>query len=101
MKSESFKQKILNCIRAWEDWAMYPNEYLVNLQNLFLGLVSSGNNGNKLNQTSTNSGNQVKNANNNNQSNKNKDDEDIDGKPLVDYDENEDDLDGKPCNTFV
>jgi U2-associated protein SR140 len=86
MKSESFKQKILICIRAWEDWTMYPNEYLVNLQNLFLGLVSSGSN-TKLNQ-----------LNNNNEVKNNKEDEDIDGKPLVDYGENEDDLDGKPCN---
>ena len=41
MKSESFKQKIIGCVRAWEDWALYPNEYLVKLQNLFLGLVGN------------------------------------------------------------
>ena len=39
MKSESFKQKVLGCIRAWEDWAIYSNEYLVRLQNMFLGLA--------------------------------------------------------------
>ena len=27
------------CFRAWEDWAVYPNDYLINLQNIFLGLV--------------------------------------------------------------
>ena len=41
MKSESFKQKVLNCIRAWEDSTLYPNEFLVKLQNTFLGLVQS------------------------------------------------------------
>ena len=41
MKSESFKQKILSCIRAWEDSTLYPNEYLVRLQNTFLGLIQS------------------------------------------------------------
>jgi len=27
------------CFRAWEDWAIYASEYLINLQNIFLGLV--------------------------------------------------------------
>jgi hypothetical protein len=27
------------CFRAWEDWAIYASEYLINLQNVFLGLV--------------------------------------------------------------
>ncbi|XP_064638246.1 U2 snRNP-associated SURP motif-containing protein-like isoform X2 [Lineus longissimus] len=39
LKAEQFKQKVMNCFRAWEDWAIYPNEYLINLQNIFLGLV--------------------------------------------------------------
>jgi len=39
MKSESFKQKIMGCIRAWQDWAIYPSEYLLGLQNRFLGLA--------------------------------------------------------------
>ena len=29
----------MNCFRAWEDWAVYPNEHLINLQNVFLGLT--------------------------------------------------------------
>lgn len=43
MKAEAFKLKILSCVRAWEDWAIYPKEYLVRLQNMFLGLVKSKN----------------------------------------------------------
>lgn len=39
LKAEQFKQKVMLCFRAWEDWAVYPNDYLINLQNIFLGLV--------------------------------------------------------------
>lgn len=39
LKAEQFKQKVMGCFRAWEDWAIYPNDYLINLQNIFLGLV--------------------------------------------------------------
>ncbi|XP_005103625.1 U2 snRNP-associated SURP motif-containing protein isoform X3 [Aplysia californica] len=40
LKAEQFKQKVMNCFRAWEDWAVYPNDFLINLQNIFLGLVA-------------------------------------------------------------
>ncbi len=39
MKSEAFKLKMLSCVRAWSEWAIYPNDFLVRLQNMFLGLV--------------------------------------------------------------
>lgn len=29
----------MGIFRAWEDWAIYPNDYLIKLQNVFLGLV--------------------------------------------------------------
>jgi len=38
IRKELLKQKILNCIRAWEDWTIYPFDYLINLQNKFLEL---------------------------------------------------------------
>jgi len=41
MKAESFKQRVMSCFRAWEDWALYPMDFLIKLQNIFLGLVSS------------------------------------------------------------
>jgi len=41
LKAEQFKQKVMNCFRAWEDWAIYPNDFLINLQNIFLGLVTA------------------------------------------------------------
>ncbi|CAL8078656.1 unnamed protein product [Calicophoron daubneyi] len=40
LKAEQLKQKVMVCFRAWEDWAVYPNEYLIKLQNIFLGLVT-------------------------------------------------------------
>ncbi|CAL1542099.1 unnamed protein product [Lymnaea stagnalis] len=39
LKAEQFKQKVMNCFRAWEDWAVYPNDFLITLQNIFLGLI--------------------------------------------------------------
>uniref|UniRef100_A0A3P8YR95 U2 snRNP-associated SURP domain containing n=1 Tax=Esox lucius TaxID=8010 RepID=A0A3P8YR95_ESOLU len=42
LQAEQFKQKIMGCFRAWEDWAIYPESYLIQLQNIFLGLVKAG-----------------------------------------------------------
>ncbi|KAK7090443.1 U2 snRNP-associated SURP motif-containing protein-like [Littorina saxatilis] len=39
LKAEQFKQRVMAVFRAWEDWAIYPNDFLINLQNIFLGLV--------------------------------------------------------------
>ncbi|CAF0758801.1 unnamed protein product [Didymodactylos carnosus] len=39
LKAEQFKQKIMNIFRAWEGWAIYSSEFLIKLQNIFLGLV--------------------------------------------------------------
>lgn len=41
LKAEQFKQRVMSCFRAWEDWAIYPNDFLIRLQNIFLGLVPS------------------------------------------------------------
>ena len=40
LKAEAFKQRVMLCFRAWEDWNVYPPEFLNHLQNIFLGLVS-------------------------------------------------------------
>ena len=40
LKAEAFKQRVMLCFRAWEDWNVYPPEFLCHLQNIFLGLVS-------------------------------------------------------------
>ncbi|XP_050714698.1 U2 snRNP-associated SURP motif-containing protein-like isoform X3 [Eriocheir sinensis] len=39
LRAEQVKQRIMQCCRAWEDWAIYPHEFLIHLQNIFLGLV--------------------------------------------------------------
>ncbi|KAM6063049.1 U2 snRNP-associated SURP motif-containing protein isoform 7-T7 [Chlamydotis macqueenii] len=40
LQSENFKQRVMSCFRAWEDWAIYPEPFLIKLQNIFLGLVN-------------------------------------------------------------
>ncbi|XP_041865315.1 U2 snRNP-associated SURP motif-containing protein isoform X2 [Melanotaenia boesemani] len=42
LQAEQFKQKVMNCFRAWEDWAIYPEPYLIHLQNIFLGFAKAG-----------------------------------------------------------
>ncbi|XP_042194940.1 U2 snRNP-associated SURP motif-containing protein isoform X2 [Callorhinchus milii] len=39
LQSENFKQRVMGCFRAWEDWTVYPDAFLIKLQNIFLGLV--------------------------------------------------------------
>lgn len=39
LRAEQLKQRVLQCCRAWEEWAVYPPEFLISLQNIFLGLV--------------------------------------------------------------
>ncbi|XP_058483040.1 U2 snRNP-associated SURP motif-containing protein [Solea solea] len=39
LQAEQFKQKVMGCFRAWEDWAIYPEPYLIHLQNIFLGFA--------------------------------------------------------------
>ena len=31
----------MGCFRAWEDWAIYPEAYLLHLQNVFLGFTKA------------------------------------------------------------
>ncbi|KAG7236700.1 hypothetical protein INR49_000594 [Caranx melampygus] len=42
LQAEQFKQKVMSCFRAWEDWAIYPEPYLIHLQNIFLGFAKAG-----------------------------------------------------------
>ncbi|XP_034746945.1 U2 snRNP-associated SURP motif-containing protein [Etheostoma cragini] len=41
LQAEQFKQKVMSCFRAWEDWAIYPEPYLIHLQNIFLGFAKA------------------------------------------------------------
>lgn len=31
----------MSCFRAWEDWTIYPEPYLIHLQNIFLGFAKA------------------------------------------------------------
>ncbi|XP_051950316.1 U2 snRNP-associated SURP motif-containing protein-like isoform X1 [Xyrauchen texanus] len=42
LQAEQFKQRIMGCFRAWEDWAVYPESFLIQLQNIFLGINKPG-----------------------------------------------------------
>uniref|UniRef100_A0A3Q3XG43 Uncharacterized protein n=1 Tax=Mola mola TaxID=94237 RepID=A0A3Q3XG43_MOLML len=35
------RQKVMSCFRAWEDWTIYPEPYLIHLQNIFLGFAKA------------------------------------------------------------
>ena len=41
IRAEAFKQRVMQCFRAWEDWALYPQDFLIKMQNIFLGFVST------------------------------------------------------------
>ncbi|XP_015109762.1 U2 snRNP-associated SURP motif-containing protein isoform X1 [Diachasma alloeum] len=74
LKAESFKARVMRMFRAWEDWAVYARDFLVRLQNTFLGLAT------------TDEPEVVE-------------DEDIDGAPLSDVDgDPSEDLDGVPLD---
>ncbi|XP_021941946.1 U2 snRNP-associated SURP motif-containing protein [Zootermopsis nevadensis] len=40
LKAEGFKLRVMQMFRAWEEWAVYPKDFLIKLQNTFLGLTS-------------------------------------------------------------
>ncbi|KHN87272.1 U2 snRNP-associated SURP motif-containing protein [Toxocara canis] len=39
LKAEQFKQRVMLCFRTWEDNSLYPTDFLIQLQNIFLGLA--------------------------------------------------------------
>lgn len=38
LKAEGFKSRVMGVFRAWEEWAIYPRDFLVKLQHTFLGI---------------------------------------------------------------
>lgn len=91
MKSESFKVKIMACIRAWTDWTIYPNDFLVNLQNTFLGLTKTVASSLPSDESAAGatSGGQRQRDNGTTQDDDNED-EDVDGRPLDDENDHND-----------
>jgi len=37
-QADGFKHRVLQIFRAWEEWDIYPKEFLFKCQNTFLGL---------------------------------------------------------------
>lgn len=38
LKAEGFKVRIMKIFRTWEEWAVYGRDFLIRLQNTFLGI---------------------------------------------------------------
>lgn len=38
LKAEGFKSRVMNVFKAWEEWAVYPKEFLLKIQHTFLGI---------------------------------------------------------------
>lgn len=94
LKAEGFKVRIMKILRTWEEWAVYGRDFLIKIQNTFLGIAI----------VDDNSGEQVPSEH---------EDEDIDGCPLdgaallkgalmrgiqtPEERSDEEDIDGIPC----
>lgn len=37
LKAEGFKTRVLNVLKAWDDWAVYSKDFLLQLRSIFLG----------------------------------------------------------------
>ncbi|KAL7060388.1 hypothetical protein AAHC03_09514 [Spirometra sp. Aus1] len=100
MKSEQLKQKVMLCFRAWEEWTIYSNDFLIQLQNIFLGLLNNNKDDNVFEEDElagvpldqTNTPNRSASAVASNV-------ESIDGAPLVQYDGDPLDVDGSPLDS--
>uniref|UniRef100_A0A1A9V280 U2 snRNP-associated SURP motif-containing protein n=1 Tax=Glossina austeni TaxID=7395 RepID=A0A1A9V280_GLOAU len=78
LKAEGFKSRVLNVLRAWDDWAVYSKEFLSQLRSVFLGKQQ--------NQPASPPLEEVKEV------------EDIDGAPLSADEKEDEDLDGVPLD---
>lgn len=38
LKAEGFKARVLQVLRAWEEWLVYDREFITKLKTLFLGI---------------------------------------------------------------
>ncbi|XP_049858071.1 U2 snRNP-associated SURP motif-containing protein [Schistocerca gregaria] len=45
LKAEGFKVRVMQMFRAWEEWAVYPKDFLIRLQNVFLGISNTSERG--------------------------------------------------------
>lgn len=38
LKAEGFKIRVLQVLKAWEEWAVYQRDFIIKLRSIFLGL---------------------------------------------------------------
>ncbi|XP_062132261.1 U2 snRNP-associated SURP motif-containing protein isoform X1 [Drosophila sulfurigaster albostrigata] len=84
LKAEGFKTRVCNIIRTWEEWTIYPKEFLTQLRSVFLGRQFA---------LQSNSPPQAEESRSEEAL-----DEDIDGAPLSGDDKDDEDLDGVPLD---
>lgn len=80
LKAEGFKNRVLNVLNAWDDWAVYSKECLLQLKCTFLGKQMS--------VIESPPPEEVKEV----------EEEDIDGAPLSGDERDDEDLDGVPLD---
>lgn len=81
LKAEGFKTRVCNVIRTWEEWTIYPKEFLSQLRSIFLGRQPPS----PAAQAEESHSEEAL-------------DEDIDGAPLSGEDKDDEDLDGVPLD---
>ncbi|KAM7345527.1 U2 snRNP-associated SURP motif-containing protein isoform 2-T2 [Cochliomyia hominivorax] len=79
LKAEGFKTRVLNVLKAWDDWAVYSKDFLAQLRSIFLGKQPA----------SPPPAEDVKEV---------EEEEDIDGAPLSGDEKDDEDLDGVPLD---
>ncbi|KAH8325208.1 hypothetical protein KR074_010483, partial [Drosophila pseudoananassae] len=84
LKAEGFKSRVCNVIRTWEEWTIYPKEFLAQLRAKFLG---------KPYVMPSSSSPQAEEVHSEEAL-----DEDIDGAPLSGEEKDDEDLDGVPLD---
>ncbi|XP_016947312.1 U2 snRNP-associated SURP motif-containing protein [Drosophila biarmipes] len=84
LKAEGFKTRVCNVIRAWEDWTIYPKEFMAQLTAKFLGKTYTMPVSSSPKAEETRSEEAL--------------DEDIDGAPLSGEEKDDEDLDGVPLD---
>ncbi|XP_034478754.1 U2 snRNP-associated SURP motif-containing protein [Drosophila innubila] len=84
LKAEGFKTRVCNIIRTWEEWTIYPKEFLSQLRGIFLGrqFALQSNSPAQADESRSEEGL----------------DEDIDGAPLSGEEKDDEDLDGVPLD---
>merc|ERR1712096_349949 len=95
MRSEQFKQKVLMCFRVWDDWAVYPDKFLIHLQNTFLGLVKIEG----IDDDESEIDGVPASVEETSSAVANDDDDEVDGIPFDNDITNDDDVDGIPLDT--